>query len=506
MVAALIGTAANQTSPFPGRNVAQGLGPAQRKDLSIQVLAGGEPVSRLSRRHGVSRKFLYQQANQAEQALEQAFAVEEDEERVLYQLPVTKRWIRQFVLALALEGHSSFRGIGQIAEDLLDYRGLSVGTVYNILHQASEQARAVNAVEDLSAVRVGAHDEIYQAGQPVLVGADIVSTYCYLLSEVEHCDETIWGVHLLELAERGLHPDYTVADGGLALRAGQKVAWGSVPCHGDVFHGERELGQLASSLRHRAAGCTAAVAVLERKKQRLDQLARTDRALSGRLGGARRAQAQAVELAEDISLLSHWLQQDILSQAGPDLASRRELFDFVLEELAKREPLCPHRIEPVRRLLQRQRDDLLAFAAVLDERFTQLAGQLHVPLADLHALCQLEGLDRNGPAYWQRAGRLMARLGEKFHAAQTAVIAIMDETPRASSVIENLNSRLRAYFFLRRQLGDDYLDLLRFFLNHHRFLRSEHPQRVDRGPAELLTGQVHAHWLELLGFPRFRQN
>jgi hypothetical protein len=340
----------------------------------------------------------------------------------------------------------------------------------------------------------------------VLVGADIASTYCYLLAEVEHCDETTWGVHLLELAERGLHPDYTVADGGLALRAGQKAAWGPVPCHGDVFHGERELGQLASYLNHRAAGCTAAVAVLEHKMERLKKSEKDGRTLSGRLNLARRAKEQAVQLAADVSLLSQWLQQDILSLAGPDLICRKELFDFVLEELAKRQPLCPHRIEPVRGLLQRQRDDLLAFAGVLDERFTHLAGELHVPLADLHALCELEGLDRNGPAYWQRAGRLTARLGGTFHLAQAAVIAIMDETPRASSIIENLNSRLRTYFFLRRQLGDDYLDLLRFFLNHRRFPRSRRPGRAGNSPAELLTGRPHPHWLDLLGFQRFQRN
>ena len=55
--------------------------------------------------------------------------------------------------------------------------------------------------------------------------------------------------------------------------------------------------------------------------------------------------------------------------------------------------------------------------------------------------------------------------------------------------------------FLRRHLGPDYLPLLQFFLNHRRYLRREHPQRVDRSPAELLTGQGHAHWLELLGLP-----
>ena len=68
-------------------------------------------------------------------------------------------------------------------------------------------------------------------------------------------------------------------------------------------------------------------------------------------------------------------------------------------------------------------------------------------------------------------------------------------------MVENLNSRLRSYFFLRRQLGPDYLQLLQFFLNHRRFLRSEHADRVGQSPAELLTGQEHAHWLELLGLP-----
>jgi hypothetical protein len=52
-------------------------------------------------------------------------------------------------------------------------------------------------------------------------------------------------------------------------------------------------------------------------------------------------------------------------------------------------------------------------------------------------------------------------------------------------------------------LGPGYLALLQFFLNHRRFLRSEHAERVGKGPAELLTGTSHPHWLELLGHTRF---
>ena len=87
----------------------------------------------------------------------------------------------------------------------------------------------------------------------------------------------------------------------------------------------------------------------------------------------------------------------------------------------------------------------------------------------------------------------------------TAVGEALKDTPRASSLVENLNSRLRSYFFLRRWLGDSYLGVLQFFPNHRRFIRSQVPERVGKSPKELLTGKSHPHWLELLGFKRFQR-
>jgi hypothetical protein len=49
--------------------------------------------------------------------------------------------------------------------------------------------------------------------------------------------------------------------------------------------------------------------------------------------------------------------------------------------------------------------------------------------------------------------------------------------------VENLISRLRTYFTLRRYLGGSCLDLLRFFLNHR------HSCAVDvRAPGQKPTG------------------
>ena len=90
--------------------------------------------------------------------------------------------------------------------------------------------------------------------------------------------------------------------------------------------------------------------------------------------------------------------------------------------------------------------------------------------------------------------------GTEFHALFAAVNEVMARTPRSSSLVENLNSRLRNYFTLRRHLAGSYLDLLRFFLNHRCFMRSQCPEREGKSPREAMTGGSHPHWLTLLGF------
>ena len=184
---------------------------------------------------------------------------------------------------------------------------------------------------------------------------------------------------------------------------------------------------------------------------------------------------------------------------------RERLYDFVVEELDKRKSLyCG--IESVCKTLKNHRDNLLAFAGVLDDKFDQIAKQLNVPAFLVQAVGELQGLDVNNAVYWQQRGILLSKLRDKFIPVETAVTEAMASTPRASSIVENLNSRLRNYFFLRHHIGDDYLDLLRFFLNHRRFERSRHAERVGKTPAWLLTGNDHPHWLEMLGFTRFNRN
>jgi hypothetical protein len=485
---------------------AHSLLPPQRQQLAVDALAG-HSVSALAQEHQVSRKFVYQQLRHAHDALDQAFTPPPaDQDAVLFTLPITKDWLQQFVLGLLLICHSSLRGVTELLADLFDYP-LSLGSVHNILQQAVTSARGRNGQEDLSRIRVGAHDEIFQAGQPVLVGADVASTYCYLLSLEEHRDADTWGVRLLELADRGFRPQATIADFAGGLRAAQAEVLPGVPCRGDVFHVLDEAVPLVTYLENRAYGTIAACAKLQRQQgQHERRRGRKAADVAGKLRYARPAEARAVALAEDVGLLVRWLREDILAVAGPDHATRCALYDWVVAELRAREAQCPHRIGPVRTLLENQREALLAFAAALDQDLAALAEEFAVPTATVRSILEAQALPRGAAQRWQRQAALWQQVGARYWPLQEAVAEVASGVVRASSIIENLNSRLRNYFFLRRQLGPDYLVLLQFFLNHRRFLRSEHPERVGKSPAELLMGVPHGHWLELLGHARFSRN
>ena len=145
---------------------------------------------------------------------------------------------------------------------------------------------------------------------------------------------------------------------------------------------------------------------------------------------------------------------------------------------------------------------MLGFAGVLDDKLAALAQRRNVALYWVRQICRLQRKKPSSDVYWTRWNDLHARLGPRFASVVAEVRQAMDDTPRASSLVENLNSRLRKYFFLRRHLSERYLSLLQFCLNHRTFLRSRRAHRVGKSPSELLIGRPHAHWLELLGVQR----
>jgi hypothetical protein len=189
---------------------------------------------------------------------------------------------------------------------------------------------------------------------------------------------------------------------------------------------------------------------------------------------------------------------------APDHATRCWLHEWIVDELRAREPLHQP-IKKVRQLLENHKDELLAFAEQLDVDLVKLAERFEVSVAVLREALAVQQMDEARSSRWQREQELWRQLGGKYARLRVEIGRLASSVVRASSVIENLNSRLRNYFFLRKQLGSNYLKLLQFYLNHHVYQRSERAERKGKSPREVLSGQGHGHWLELLGYQRFGQ-
>ena len=404
----------------PSPSVAASLPPDIRKDIAIQVLSRSEPVSHLAEQHQVSRKFIYQQGQKAQQALDESFASAPADDEVLFYLPVTQNWLFQLILGLVLICHSSYRGVVELFRDLFDL-SISVGTVHNRLQATVSTATAINQSQDLAGIEVGLHDEIFQSNHPVLVGVDAASTYCYLLQGVERRDEDTWGWYLLAVMEQGFAPDYTIADGGSALRAGQKAMMPDIPCHGDVFHIQQQFEQVANGLARQAQGATTRRVKLEQQLAKAKLKGYLTRKLTGQLVHAKRREQALMSLAQDIKTLLQWLSHDVLELAGPSLTVRQELFDFIEVELQQRECQQHPTIRKLRKSLHHQRDQLLAFAGVLDQKLAALAERFQLPLQAVRDVCLLHRKSPTANAYWERWHQLQTQLSSQFHDVMIAV-------------------------------------------------------------------------------------
>jgi hypothetical protein len=143
---------------------------------------------------------------------------------------------------------------------------------------------------------------------------------------------------------------------------------------------------------------------------------------------------------------------------------------------------------------------LLAFARVLDDKLAAIARAATVPDYLVRATCLLHRTPDTSGIFWQ-GYRLHAVLGRKFYGVWNAVSQATQSTPRSSSLVENLNSRLRNCLSLRCHLNGSrgWVDLLQFFFSHRRFMRSRCSEGIGKSPREAMTGEDHPHWSTLLG-------
>jgi hypothetical protein len=476
----------------------------KRKQLALSAITKSQPLTEIAEENNVSRKFIYQQRGKAIEAVNNAFApVEKTEEKILFYLPVTFSWLCQFILCLVLHCRASHRGIQKTISDMLDY-SVSLGSIHTIIDTAKSKAAVINAKQDLSRIKLAAQDEMFHYNKPILTGIDIPSLYCYLLTAEADREFDTWGTHLLDLQKQSFNPERVVGDDASNIRAAHHYVYPKVPYDIDNFHILRDLMEMRRYFRNRLKSSITHRLTMQGK---VDKCLLTEKMTSyhQQLESAKVNEKIAKQLSESIDILVNWMQHDVLNKPGVEPQSRYELFDFVWAELNQLAIQHPHRIESVCTTLKNQKYFLLAFSEVLDTKFQSIADDFVYPLDMIWEMCALQRCKHSSDTYAVRSLPLQDYFETDFDAVEHAVLKALDTTERTSSMVENLHGRLRPYFCLRQEIGFGYLDLLRFYLNHVAFQRSEREERIHKSPTEILTGKPHSHWLEMLGFQRFKQ-
>lgn len=491
--------AANPLLSYPATSMKSN----QKKQIALQVIQKQCSITQVSKAHQVSRKFIYKQKAEAYNAIENAFSEPgQNDEKVLFHIPVTKQWLAMVVVCLLFHARCPFRGVIKIFKDIFDCE-LSLGTIHNISAATIERAQVINGHEELSNVRLGAHDEKFQYNQPILSGTDIPSLYCYLLSKENQRDGETWAIHLWDLQKKGLRPERLFADDGDGLRAGHKLALPNTPLDLDNFHISQDLMDCRRYFRNRLKTAVTYLKEQNRKMEKAKEKGNHAQHIRT-LGLAKKEETKMRYLSESIDTLVSWMEHDVLTMPGYPPKERRELYDFIKEEFRKLEVIHPHRIKVIRTMLEDENYLALSFVGVLDEKFKIIAEQIDCTLETVWSVCQLQRYKAGGDTHAIRSIPLILQLGDELDKIEESVEAAINSTERTSSMAENLHSRISPYLFLRREIGHGFLDLLRFYLNHTPLLRSEREERKNKTPAEILSGRPHKNWLEMLGFAPFR--
>ena len=471
---------------------ASSLSRIDRLAIGALVAGGQETVSGAARRHGVTRKSV--------RAMRDGALRFQEETRRRGGAPsvvVDNAFVERFVVAAALIGNCPFRGIVELMEAVLPV-SVSIGKVHGICAAAIARAGELNAGETLEGVRHAAIDEIFQNSTPVFAGVDLASLYTFMLSEQPDRTGVTWWCALEQCRELGFSPESVIGDGGLGLRKGMAECFPDVPCDSDVFHALKDITLVHGYLEKKALGAMGAVEELLRRRDKVTGLRRNG--FSRLLGEARRREEELTRCHATLETIYQFMREDVLDFNELPFGDRQALFDWLIGEMQGIEE-CYGKIAPLRKKLERQRHTLLAVFARLDAELAKLAGKDGIDMENARMMVNLFNGHREEPQVEMAVADALDKYGlERLQQFLDAIYGLMASSFRASSPIENRNSVLRTYFQQRREIGHGYLELLRFYLNHRIVVRSRVKEREGKSAYEMLTGNSHAHWLDMLGF------
>ena len=464
--------------------------------LGVLALVG-IPYSVVEKKYSVSRSYYYSLRGPAEQLLKALFRGGEYPKRVIV---VTKHFIERCVICLSLHCRAPIESI-VVFFTLVIGISVSKGRIGRIRKRSAEKAVAFDASIPLTSIQEIAIDEIYQQGKPVLTGIDLDTHYVFMIEAAEDRSGDTWAKSLQEKQERGLHAELNVSDGGSGLLKGVQQIYPNIKQQPDLFHMMRKLGREVKGLERKGMKQLQAYYKVEEQISRLkEQNKRPSFAQSKQHWEMAETIDGILAQVDSVVILYQWLREHVgLTEYGYE--ETLKLCGWILDEMADRFPEQKGYQKEVSRIRQHL-PELLSFIQRLREKIQEKIVEFpHITPHDFELLYQ-QKFQQSGT---QRCKWMDKRLSQRFGVQLSAARAVLDEliqsTHRASSMVENVNSRLRCFMDLKREIPEEFLILIKVFFNTKKPLRNRNTDWEGSSAVERLTRCKYPEFLDLVSAP-----
>ena len=436
----------------------------------------------------MSREYVYQQKDSVKGFVESSDGRAEEPVAVMDTPTVEK-----LVLCMALHGSSPYEGIRQTFIQALNYE-ISIGRISSIIKRAAEKARIFDDQVDLSLITQGANDEIFQAQTPILTGADPESTYIYLLEEAKDRKAETWETYMSDAKDKGLSLEVNISDQAKGLTAGVAAAFPDSEYQPDVFHVISDIRKAITGIERKAY---AAIKREYELKRYIDgKTARQKH--KDEYEEQRPKTLDLIRLYDVLFILFGWFRE-LLGFSGYNAADTKELMEYVLEEFknhAKDYPKLLKELDNVIRILP----SLLSFITRLEKTLEKESKQTGIPLEAFQLMYREKSYEPYSGQSSNALYQIVLMLMGKYDYARERFENVLDSTKKASSIVENVNGRIRVYTDAKRNLKGGFFVLMKVFFNTEPYTRSRVKERKGKSPLELLTGKPQPRFLEALGY------
>lgn len=438
----------------------------------------------------MSREYVYQQ-----KAKVIAYARELDNnEGEVPILKLDKQTIDRMILSLTLDCQSPNSGIVRFFKTVIQEVTVSTGYISGVIAEATARAQAFDDQIDLSGIKQGANDEIFQCGVPVLTGIDPESTYTYLLEEASDRTAQTWEIYLEDRKEHGLELTTSINDGGAGLMAGIPRVYPEAEIQADTFHAMYDMGKEITKIERKAYSLVkdehALIENLKGKKPRKKN--------KEALEEVQPKTAEAIKLYDLIFILFTWLKE-MFCFSGYSMEETLTLAEWILQEMDEITAKLPglrKEVNKVRKMLP----SLLSFIKRLERGMEERARETGIPVEAFQYMYRQLSYSPTSVQSNEITCKLVYMLMERYPEARDEFQELLDKTKKASSLVENLNGRIRVYMEVKRVVPTRFFILMKVYFNTRRYHRSRCKERIGKSPLELLTGSPQPEFLEALGY------